>query len=209
MRSTIAIILFIWSCHACIARTSIVRISSPNPPEGILLDDREFKAMMNTATKGFLNNDVNTRHGEVLTWAASVDNYGCPPRLFEEAILVLNVTNKSGVDEWALAHVTRMPGGGLSAGPWHIPEYPRPLLSFKKYDSRPSDDAIVEFLKASNYGNNTFYPDQRVIDIILYQKSRKIERVLNKSLTIKEKYSRYSIYVGSIAEPIIVRPKEK
>jgi hypothetical protein len=91
-----------------------------------------------------------------------------------------------------------MHSGGTMARSWKLFDYPRPLSNFIAFQTRPTDEQIASFIKATNFGFNDFYSDRVVLDVVLYHSSAAVEDALKAGLPADEKDARHSAYLRSI-----------
>ena len=179
------------------AATNVVRTMKPWP-DGIVSGRENWTEVIESAKQGFDGGTNILSRCEVVAWSVKLDHLDCPPRLAEEAIVLINCIVPGRTNSWALGHVGRMHSGGTMARSWSLFDYPRPLSNFVTFPTRPDDGQIASFIRATNFGFNDFYPDRWVLDVVLYHKSDVIENALKAGLSETEKQARHSAYLKSI-----------
>lgn len=177
--------------------TNVVRTAKPWYA-GSASGRENWTELMEAAKLGFVNATNDLKSCEVIGWCIKIDSKDCPPRLFEEAVVLIKCSGKGLTNAWALAHVGRMPGGGARASLWSIFPYPRPIANFRNLPDRPSDQQIASFIHNTNFGYNDFYLDRVILDVVLFHESKVIEMELRSGLSETDKQARHAAYLKSI-----------
>lgn len=141
---------------------------------------------------------VDSSRSEVVAWSVKLDHMDCPPRLSEEAIVLICSSAQGRSNSWALGYVGRMHSAGSMARLWSPFDYPHPLSNVITFESRPVDEQVASFVRSTNFGFNDFYPDRKVLEVVLYHNSRVIEHALKTGLSDAEKRARHQTYLKSI-----------
>lgn len=178
----------------------LVRVVSPDPPPGVItLKEGELNVLVRSASSqfGWSNGHVQ---GELIAWSLKLDHLGQPPRLFEEAVVLLEHDRKASATEWGLRYLMRMPGGMAKKEIWRSPHPSPPLTTYAVLEQRPSDKAISEFIRSTDFGHNCMYPRRRVVDVVLYRQSEVLEEALRESIPSEERQQRYARWLDSMIE---------
>jgi hypothetical protein len=139
----------------------------------------------------------------VIAWAIKCENAYFPAYLIEEVlVLAERVHEGSGSfsNRWILAHLGRFPN---SAGErwrlWETGVGSPALAVMEHYPALPSENAIVEFVRRTNFGNNDFrthsgeyhiWSRLEVLKVILYRKCDQLAVLLKDGLSDAEKQRR-------------------
>jgi len=197
MRFLIYMSLLLIATTLFAATTNVVRTIQPWV-EGGASGKENWAEVIESAKQGFDGGTNDLNHSEVVAWSVKLDHLDCPPRLSEEAIVLINCIAPGRTNSWALGYVGRMHSAGTLARSWRLFDFPQPLSNFITFQTRPDDAQIASFIRATNFGFNDFYPDRVVSDVVLYHKSEVIENALQVGLSETEKRARHSAYLKSI-----------
>jgi hypothetical protein len=197
MKALICIFLVTIIATSVMAATNTVRTVDVKRAD-VISDKQNWRELAEAANRGFGDGTVNLNRSKVVAWCVKADHLDYPPRLFEEAIVMINGVAPGRTNSWALAYLGRMPAGGVIARSWSLFDHPRPLLNFSTFSAKPSDDEIASFIKATNFGHNDFYSDRLVLDVVLYHSSAVVQTALSDGLPENEKRTRHSAYLKSI-----------
>jgi len=179
------------------AATNVVRTIEPWR-EGSASGRENWTEVIEAAKQGFEGGTNDLTRSEVVAWSVKLDHQDCPPRLSEEAIVLIHCIAPGRTNAWGLGYVGRMHSAGTMARSWRLFDYPRPSSNFTTFAARPDDEQITSFVRATNFGLNDFYADRVVLDVVLYYKSEVIENALKAGLPETEKRARHSAYLKSI-----------
>ena len=141
---------------------------------------------------------VRVLRAQLIAWSARLDHLGVPPRLSEDAVVLLETAHERGSRSWALAYLWRAPGGGRAVVDWQVPSFPPPFATITRFSSEPSEAEIAQFISASDFAYHACHVDQVVIDVVVYRDSAAVLRAASERLSEAEKSQRYDRYVGSI-----------
>jgi hypothetical protein len=127
-------------------------------------------------------------NSELLAWAVSAD-LGVPPRIYEDAVLVVMLPDRGG-GEWAAVAVTRIVSlVGTTVGQWEV-DNSIAWTSQKRFQSRPNEEDLSGFLKRSNFGYNCASVDIKVLQVVLFRESAVLKAVLAAGISEDEKWRR-------------------
>jgi hypothetical protein len=134
-------------------------------------------------------------NAEVVAWSVKTDDLGIPPRLFEDAVVLVNVVSREGTNKWILSYMCRMASGALKGPDWGQPHYPPlckpPVATYAEFSRKPSEHEIAEFIRASDFAYNSFVPRMRVLNVTVFRESVEIERTIQDSISAEERCRRY------------------
>lgn len=197
MRSLIYLSVLLTASTLVAGTTNVVRTVEAWT-ESSATGKENWKEVIDAVKQGFDGGTNYLNRSEVVAWSVKLDHLDCPPRLSEEAIVLINCLAPGRTNSWALGYVGRMHSGETLARSWRLFDYPRPLSNFITFQTRPKDRQIASFIRATNFGFNDFYPDRVVLDVVLYHKSEVIEKVLQAGISETDKRTRHSAYLKSI-----------
>ena len=173
-----------------------VRSIRPEPGAGVAWAG--FSNLVEAAVAELKPPPVRVLRAELIAWSASLDDRGVPPRLSEDAVVLLETEQEGGNRSWAIAYLSRMAGGGLGVENWQVPSFPPPFSTVTVFPTKPSEAQIAQFISASNFAYHAYHPDQMVIDVVVYRDSAAIRRAAAETLSEAEKSQRYERYVNSL-----------
>jgi hypothetical protein len=133
-------------------------------------------------------------NAEIIGWSLRSDDSSFPPRLFEDAIVVAKII-EPGTNKWVLAYASRRTGSPRVAADWEIPYFPpapnQPIVTYWEFTGRPAAANVAQFIRGSDFGYNVFYPEKRVLDVVLYDHSPEVVEAAQTSITSEERKKRY------------------
>ena len=132
------------SCHN-------VRVISPKPPPGVVPSRAGFSNLVEAATEELKDRPVRVLQAELIAWDARVNYSEAPPAIGEDAVVLLKIARQNGAHGWALAYLSRMPGGGLGVEDWTVPSFPPPFATITEFPSEPSETQIAQFISTSEH----------------------------------------------------------
>ena len=151
--------------------------------------------MVDAALVGLEGNAFSATNAELVAWSVKTDQLGTPPRLFEDAVVLAHVVASGGTNKWILAYIRSMVTGGLRGHEWQRLYYPplvkAPVLSLSEFSRNPTDEEIADFIRATDFGYNSFNPREKVLDLVVYRARKKILETIQESIPPAEKQKRY------------------
>lgn len=139
--------------------------------------------------------DGNKYDIDIVAWAVKTDYLDIPPRIFEEAVVMVKPDGKPK-KYWVLAYLGRIVNSTSSAyRRWSLSRTAPPLISCKVYKKHPADSEISEFIHSTNFGYNEFHTNRNIVSVVLYYNSREIKHELEKSIDINEKEKRMNEFI--------------
>jgi len=175
-----------------------VRVISPEPPPGVIPSRAGFSNIVEAAVEELKDRPVRVLRAELIAWSVRLDHLEAPPRIGEDAVVLLNIAHQSGAHGWALAYLWRMPGEGRAVDHWRVPGFPPPFATVTEFPSEPSETQIAHFISASDFAYHACRPDEVVIDAAVYRRSAAIRKAASEIPSRGERRRRYDRYVGSI-----------
>lgn len=158
---------------------------------------------------------------DLIAWCSKEFSASFPPGLGEE-ILVLAKTTES---KWVLAHLCSghvevvgeciiVPGARWASGPHaERPWKWFPVQWYKLCDHEPSEREIIEFTLSTNFGNNEFRQDIRVLAVVLFDKNQhRLRTALQRGVgrrQIRARRRRYTWATGHLDWEAIERDLEQ
>ncbi len=191
-------VLLVLATSSLLAATNAVRMVEAERND-VVSAGQSRNELAKSASEGFGGGKVTVSYSEVIAWCVKLDHLECPPRLFEEAIVMVKCAMPVGSNAWALAYLGRMPNGSALDRSWHVFGHAGPLTTFSSFAGQPSDGEISAFIKATNFGHNDFYPDRLILDVVLYRKSSTARITLSEGIPAVEKHARHAAHLKSIA----------
>ena len=147
---------------------------------------------------------------ELIGWSLKVDDLDSPPRLFEDAVVLIECATPTGSNEWALCYLQRMPAGS-SGGKWGIPYYPRlsqpPIALSSKFNAPPTEVDLTKFFLESDFGNNNFDAHRTVLDVVIYHRSAALKDLLATGIPTEKKRERRNANERCFLERIEILPR--
>jgi hypothetical protein len=170
-----------------------VRVLNPEP-EGVLvsktLQPSDLKdALAEVENSGFPKREANEI--EILAWSTKAHPHYIPPALNEEAIVLARWKSP---DSWGLFCLLRYHTGvAFFSQGWTAQKGVERLgLAWAaKFDARPTEDQIVDFVRKTNFGNNECLSEILVLGVFVYgDQMKKLHQELARGLPKEERKRR-------------------
>lgn len=179
-----------------------VLLADPDPP-GIIVGGEGKQAEIVEVVGSIDEQRRSVESIQVLAWATKADTGFVPPRLYEE-VLVL-VTWKDSAESslyylWRAVHKSFREAGGWELG---LTDFSDQMRESQAFDKVPSEAQIVDFTRATNFGNNEFLREYIVGPIVLYEHGyTKVLDLLQSGIPAEERKARRQSYENTLLEPL-------
>jgi hypothetical protein len=128
-------------------------------------------------------------NSELLAWAVST-SLGVPPRIYEDAVLLVRLPDRGAGSEWVAVAVTRIVSlAGTTFAQWSVDDSIA-WSGQKRFRSEPNEEDLSGFLKRSNFGYNRVWANIKVLQVVLFRESAVLKAVLAAGISDDEKWRR-------------------